>query len=55
MAAERDSITWRLDAKSWHEMQAHDPDVAQELLEISLRLTKERMDAVTSYILTTAG
>jgi SulP family sulfate permease len=55
MIAEKDSITWRLDAKSWHEMQVHDPDVAQELLVISLRLTKERMDAVTSYILTTAG
>ncbi|EXJ58851.1 hypothetical protein A1O7_06281 [Cladophialophora yegresii CBS 114405] len=55
MVAEKDSITWRLDTKSWHEMQVHDPDVAQELLVISLRLTKERMDAVTSYILTTAG
>ena len=55
MAAEKDSITWRLEAKSWHEMQVDDPDVAQELLVISLRLTKERMDAVTSYVLTTAG
>lgn len=55
MVAEKDSITWRLDDKNWHEMQAQDPDVAQELLVISLRLTKERMDAVTSYILTTAG
>ena len=55
MIAEKDSITWRLDLDKWHEMQTHDPDVAQDLLIISLRLTKERMDAVTSYVLTTAG
>jgi sulfate permease, SulP family len=55
MVAEKDSVTWRMDAKSWSEMQKNDPDVAQELLVITLRLTKERMDAVTSYILTTAG
>ena len=55
MVAEKDSNTWRLDDKNWHEMGVYDPDVAQELLVITLRLTKERMDAVTSYILTTAG
>ena len=55
MVAEKDSVTWRMDAKAWKEMQRDDPDVANELLVITLRLTKERMDAVTSYILTTAG
>ncbi|KIW85751.1 hypothetical protein Z517_01143 [Fonsecaea pedrosoi CBS 271.37] len=55
MIAEKDCVTWKLDAKRWHDMQTRDPDVAQELLVISLKLTKERMDAVTSYVLTTAG
>lgn len=55
VVAEKDSVTWLLDDNRWHEMQTHDPDVAQELLIISLKLTKERMDAITSYILTTAG
>nr|KAK5435882.1 hypothetical protein LTR18_009884 [Exophiala xenobiotica] len=53
--AEKDCGTWLLDERRWREMQAQDPDVAQELLVISLKLTKERMDAITSYILTTAG
>ncbi|KAJ9639292.1 hypothetical protein H2204_003903 [Knufia peltigerae] len=55
MIAEKDCVIWLLDERRWHEMQARDPDVAQELLVISLKLTKERMDAITSYILTTAG
>jgi SulP family sulfate permease len=53
--AEKDCVTWLLDERRWREMQAQHPDVAQELLVISLKLTKERMDAITSYILTTAG
>jgi SulP family sulfate permease len=55
MTAEKDCVTWVLDQKRWHDMQVHDPDVAQELLIISLKLTKERMDAITSYVLTTAS
>ncbi|KIW31965.1 uncharacterized protein PV07_03551 [Cladophialophora immunda] len=55
MVAEKDCVTWRLDTKRWHDMQARDPDMAEELLVISLKLTKERMEAVTSYVLTTAG
>lgn len=55
MAAEKDCIIWQMDMKRWSEMQAGDPDVAQELLIITLKLTKERMDAITSYVLTTAS
>lgn len=54
MVAEKDCVAWKLDDTRWHEMQAQDPDVAQELLVITLKLTKERMDAITSYVLTTA-
>jgi SulP family sulfate permease len=55
MVAEKDCITWQLDGKMWQDMQSHDADVAQELLVISLKLTKERMDAITSYVLTMAS
>ncbi len=45
--AERDSVTWMLDEEKWQEMQKDRPAIAQELLKISLKLTSERMDAVT--------
>jgi len=53
--AERDCVTWLLNRESWDRLQAAEPDVAQELLRVSLKLTSERMSSVTSYVLTTAG
>jgi SulP family sulfate permease len=53
--AERDCVTWLMDRENWERLQKEDPDVAQELLRISLKLTSERMSAITSYVLTTAG
>jgi SulP family sulfate permease len=53
--AERNCVTWLMDRRKWAELQKADPDVAQELLRISLKLTSERMSAITSYVLTTAG
>jgi SulP family sulfate permease len=53
--AERDCVTWLMDKEKWEKLQKEDPDVAQELLRISLKLTSERMSAITSYVLTTAG
>lgn len=53
--AERDCVTWLLDRKSWEKLQAKEPEVAQELLRVSLKLTSERMSSITSYVLTTAG
>ena len=47
--AERDCVTWRLGSKRWGEMQTEKPAIAQELLKISLKLTSERMDAITKY------
>lgn len=55
MIADKDSVVWQLDGPRWKELQAELPGVAQELLKISLKLTKERMDVITSYVLTTAG
>jgi sulfate permease, SulP family len=55
MIADKDSVAWQLSADKWKDLQADLPEVAQELLKISLKLTKERMDVITSYVLTTAG
>jgi sulfate permease, SulP family len=53
--AERDCVTWLLDRNNWDRMQKEEPDVAKEILRISLKLTSERMIAITSYVLTTVG
>ncbi|KAK1754983.1 sulfate transporter family-domain-containing protein, partial [Echria macrotheca] len=52
---ERDCVVWQMDKKSWEKMQREEPEVAQELLRISLKLTEERMRVITSYTLTMAG
>lgn len=54
-AAERACVLWLMDKESWERLQVKEPDVAQELLRISLKLTSERMSSITSYILTMAG
>jgi SulP family sulfate permease len=53
--AERNCVVWLMDRENWEKLQDSDPDVAQEMLRISLKLTSERMSAITSYVLTTAG
>ncbi|KAL2258393.1 hypothetical protein VTK26DRAFT_8319 [Humicola hyalothermophila] len=52
---ERDCVVWCLNRESWAKLQKEEPDVAQELLRISLKLTSERMSVITSYTLTMAG
>lgn len=46
-SAERDCVTWMLNQAKWEELQKSQPEIAQELLKISLKLTSERMDAIT--------
>jgi SulP family sulfate permease len=53
--AERDTVAWLMDRQNWEKLRKMEPDVAQEMFQITLKLTKERMDAITSYVLTTAG
>lgn len=55
MVAETSCVVWQLGDQRWRELQKAHPDVAQELLKICLKLTKERMDAITGYVLTAAG
>lgn len=45
--AERKCVTWMLDGDGWRKMQDQHPDVSQELLKITLKLTSERMDRIT--------
>lgn len=45
--AETDCVTWVLDEENWEGLQETQSDVAQELLKISLKLTSERMEAIT--------
>ncbi|KAB5536462.1 cyclic nucleotide-binding domain-containing protein [Coniochaeta sp. 2T2.1] len=53
--AETDSVLWLMDKAGWERLQKEEPDVAQELLRISLKLTSERMSSITSFVLTMAG
>ncbi|KPI44005.1 uncharacterized protein AB675_6178 [Cyphellophora attinorum] len=55
MVAEKDSVVWQLDGDRWKDLQSEEPELAQELLKISLKLTKERMDVTMAYVLTTAA
>ncbi len=55
VAAEMDSVAWKLDQEGWDKMQKDWPEGSRELLKVALRLTKERVDAVTGYVLMTAG
>ena len=52
---ERDCVLWLMDREKWEQLQKEKPDIARELLRISLKLTSERMSSITSYILAMAG
>ncbi|KAL9123094.1 MAG: hypothetical protein Q9187_000345 [Circinaria calcarea] len=54
-SAERECTTWMLNEERWETLQRTQPDIAQELLKIGLKLTTERMDAITKYMLLTSG
>ncbi|KAI4166475.1 MAG: hypothetical protein LQ343_008016 [Gyalolechia ehrenbergii] len=54
-SAERDCVTWMLSQAGWEELQRSQPEIAQELLKISLKLTSERMDAITKHMLLTSS
>ena len=48
--AERDCVTWMLTQEKWSAMERERPSISQELLKISLKLTYERMDVITKYV-----
>ena len=53
--AEKDCVAWLLTPQQWEEMQVRDPDVSRELLKVGMKLSAERMNAITSYVLITAS
>jgi len=48
VVAEKDCVAWLLSKDRWRELEKALPDVATELLKIGLKLTRERMEAITS-------
>ncbi|KKA17575.1 Sulfate transporter family protein [Rasamsonia emersonii CBS 393.64] len=52
---EQDCVAWCLGTEKWEELKAREPEIAQELLMVTLKLTAERMDSITSHVLTVAG
>ncbi|KAF9695826.1 hypothetical protein EKO04_006211 [Ascochyta lentis] len=55
VAVENDSVAWLLTREKFEKLEKEHQDVARELLKVGLKLTKERMDAITSYVLVTAS
>ncbi|KAF2089134.1 hypothetical protein K490DRAFT_38608 [Saccharata proteae CBS 121410] len=55
VAAETDTVAWVLTRERWRELEDKMPEIARELLRICLKLTGERMNAVTSHIIVTAS
>ena len=45
--ADTDCVTWVLNEENWEKLKDREGDVTRELLQISLKLTSERMDAIT--------
>lgn len=48
VVAEKDCVAWLLTKERWRALESELPDVARELLKIGLKLTRERMEAITS-------
>lgn len=55
VTAEMDCVAWLLTPHAWRRLQEADVEVAQELLKVGLKLSAERMNAITSYVLITAS
>ncbi|KAF3197605.1 hypothetical protein TWF192_010255 [Orbilia oligospora] len=52
VVAERDCVTWAMNREQWAQLQEQYPDVGRELYRLALKLTTERMESITTYILT---
>lgn len=49
--ADLDCVVWVLERAAWQRLQKDDPEVANELLRVSLKLTAERMSTVPASIM----
>lgn len=48
VAAEMGSVAWLLTPEKWQQMQDKDQELARELLKVGMKLSAERMNAITS-------
>ena len=55
VVAEREGVVWVLGLEAWEELQRKEGEVARELLKVGMRLSAERLNAITSYVLITAS
>jgi len=55
VVAETEVKVWMLDEDGWRRLQEEWAEGAREFLKVALGLTKERMDAVVGYVLSSAG
>ncbi|KAK3900938.1 sulfate transporter family-domain-containing protein [Staphylotrichum tortipilum] len=53
--AERECVVWKLGGEEWERLQREEPEVAKELLKISLKLTSERMSVMIGHNTLTMG
>ncbi|KAH8676260.1 sulfate transporter family protein [Xylariales sp. PMI_506] len=53
--AVKNCVVWIMDTQHWEKLRNDHNDVYQELLSISLKLTTERMNAMTNYTLANAN
>lgn len=50
VVAEKRAIAWILDEEHWNRLQKEHQEVAYELMKICLKLTSERLSAITRYV-----
>ena len=50
VVAEKRTIAWLLDEESWGKLQKEYPEVGYELMKVCLKLTSERLSAITGYV-----
>ena len=58
VTAEVETTVWKMDAESWKQLQQLEPDgqvLANELLKVVLKLTAERFESITKYVLISAN
>lgn len=51
VTAVKPCVVWVMDTDAWERLRVNENDVYQELLAVSLKLTTERMNAMTNYTL----
>ncbi|KAG5359863.1 hypothetical protein CJU90_5706 [Yarrowia sp. C11] len=58
VTAEVETTVWKMDAEAWKQLQQLEPDgqvLANELLKVVLKLTAERFESITKYVLISAN